>query len=304
MPRFEEDKYREEVLGTFLEKELYSSIATDFERVSAAEKQKVGHDVRILFDWLDEPVIADEKAQNSDKWLNDPSPTFVMEIFGESWLTDGKPDWNIGWFVDEANETEYYILVWLPDVSKFKLVEGIDDMPYLVYRPADFVDFAPEQVGEKSPSNIRDKMNSQKGEYRLELTPDAVDTFEGAAEQLPEIIKSDSNANYGEWYYDPQHIHEAKVAIVQKQKIQRILAEDELTREVLLDKGRQAIKEEKVSVDSEKAKYVLKSSGNQSGTVDDEEPVILVVNYTAYHEVADKTYYYENGSWSENVKLF
>lgn len=40
MSRFEEDKYREAVLGAFLDGELYPRIATDFERVSSAEKSK------------------------------------------------------------------------------------------------------------------------------------------------------------------------------------------------------------------------------------------------------------------------
>jgi hypothetical protein len=303
MSRFKKDKYREEVLGEFLETRLYPNIATRFERVSTTERQKLGHDVIITFDWLAESVVADEKAQNSDKWLNDPSPTFVMEIFGESWFTNDTPCGNIGWFVDKDNETEYYVLVWLPDVSVFKLTDGVGDFPYLAYRPAKSIDFVHREVADTSQSNIRDKFDSSKGEYRLELTPDAVGAFETAAEQLPEITKTD-DADHEEWYYDPQHIHEAKVAAVQKEKIREMLAEEGLTREVLLSKARQAIEEGTVNVNSKKASCVLRSSGNRSGSADGEAPVVLVVYYDTYHEIADRTFHYVNGSWSENTKLF
>lgn len=63
LPRFHEDKYREEVLAEFLATKLYPNMATEFEQVSSASDQKAGHDVRIQFDWLSETVIADEKPR-------------------------------------------------------------------------------------------------------------------------------------------------------------------------------------------------------------------------------------------------
>lgn len=304
MPRFHEDKYREAVLGEFLETRLYPHVATDFERVSTARDQKAGHDVVVKFDWLSETVVADEKAQNSDKWINDPVPTFVMEIFGESWLTDGEPDGNTGWFVDPTNETEYYVMVWLPDVSIFKLVNGVDEYPYLVYVPADAVTFDPETIAETAPSDVHYKMNPSTGEYRLELTPDVVDAFEAAVEPLPDVLTGPSDADLDEWYYDPGHIHVAKVVIVEKSKVRKTLATDGLTREVLVEMGQTAVTQGTVDVDSEKARYVKRSGGKQSGSADDEHPVNLVVKYDTYHEIADKTLQYENGSWSEDVRLF
>lgn len=304
MSRFEEDKYREGVLGKFLMNQLYPRIATDFERVNTAEKQKVGHDVIVDLDWLPEPVVVDEKAQVSDRWLNSPSPTFVMEIFGESWLSNGTPDGNIGWFVNKQNESEYYVLVWLPSVSVFKLTPGIDEAPYLVYQPSKFVDFSPDQVAETTQSTVRHKLDSSKGEYRIRFTSEAVEAFETVVEPLPDIINTNRRINYGEWYYDPHNIYEAKVALVEKEKIQTVLAEDGLTRDTLLRKGRRAVEETKVDIDSDKAKYILRSGGEQSGSADDEDPVVLVVNYDTYHEIADRTFHYADGSWSENAELF
>lgn len=302
MPRFDEDLHREEVLAAFLDENLYPEITTNVERISDTRKQNAGHDVRVAFEWLDESVIADEKAQNSDKWLNDPSPTFVMEIFGESWLDDGEPDGNIGWFVDTNNETEYYVLIWLPDVSIFKLSTPIDNSPILHYRPADAIGIDSDEIETEIQSTIR--YNQSKGEYRLELTPDVPNAFATVAEPLPTIIESAADADYGEWYYDPGHIHEAKVAIVEKEKIRQTLEEDGLTRDVLVEKGKRAITAGTVDVNSTKARKVMRSSGTQSGSADDEDPVILVVNYSTYHGIADKTVHYRDGSWSEDITLF
>ncbi|MBV0926232.1 hypothetical protein KTS45_18655 [Halomicroarcula limicola] len=304
MPRFNEDKYREEVLAEFLESEFYPNVATYSERVSSAEKQKAGHDAKVEFDWLSDPVIVDEKAQNSDKWINDPSHTFVMEIFGESWVDAGEPDGNIGWFVNPENETEYYVLVWLPDVSLFKITQGIDDYPYLRYQPASAVDFEPEMISEAVQSDLHHLMDDSIGEYRVELTTDVIQAFQSAVEPIPEILAIRDEADYGEWYYEPGHIYEAKIAIVEKERIKETLAEDGLTREILLEKGLRAIKDETVDVDSEKARYIKRSSGKQSGSGDGENPIILVVEYDTYHDIADKTLHYANGSWSEDVRLF
>lgn len=78
--------------------------------------------------------------------MNDPAPTFVMEIYGESWIRDGEVDGNIGWFVDPENETEYYIFGWLPNVSIFKLASGTHGYPFCPYQPADGVDFDVEKL--------------------------------------------------------------------------------------------------------------------------------------------------------------
>lgn len=306
MPRFEEDKYREEVLSVFLDTELYPKVSRDFERTSSKSEQKTGHDVTISFNWLSEPVITDEKAQNSDKWINNPSPTFVMEIFGESWLSDGEPDWNIGWFVDSTNKTEYYVLVWLPAVSLFKLESGIGDYPYLTYRPAEGVNFEPTTIAENTQSEIRftkEELGTET-EYRFVLSPDVIRGFESIEEPLPEILTTDQEADFGEWYYDPVHIHEAKVAVVEKKKIKEKLMEDGLTRDRLIKMGSEAVLYNKVEVSSEKVKSIKRSSGKQSGSANDEDPVVLIVKYETYGEIADQTYHYKDGQWDVGVQLF
>lgn len=138
----------------------------------------------------------------------------------------------------------------------------------------------------------------------MELTPDLVKAFEELVEPMPAILTNDDEADYGEWYYDPENIHEVKFAIVQKEKVRETLAEDGLTRDVLISKGRRAIREGMVDVESRKAKCVMRSSGSGSGSADDEDPVILVVYYDTYHEIADKTLHYVNGTWEEDRKLF
>jgi hypothetical protein len=72
-------------------------------------------------------------------------------------------------------------------------------------------------------------------------------------------------ADEGEWYYEPQHIHEAKVAVVRKESIRDKLDEEGLTRDVLLQKGNRAIKEYSVAVESSVASRVMRSGGQTRG---------------------------------------
>jgi hypothetical protein len=231
MPRYEEDKYREEVLNDFLTTELYPNIATEFEGVSDAAAQKEGTDLHIQFKWDTDTVIADEKAQNSDKWINNPRPTFVMEIFSESWFEDGAPERNIGWFVDPDNKTESYVLVWLPEVSLFKLENVFKDL-IISYQPAATVDFTPETISSHLNRDVEYKV--QNGTYRFERSADIIEAFATVAEPLPGILQPGRDPDFGEWYYDPVHIHEAKVAIVDKEAIKTALNDAGLIRDVLI----------------------------------------------------------------------
>lgn len=301
MPRFNEDKYREEVLAEFLHANFYPRVASEYSKVSSIKKQQRGHDALINFNWNNKEAIVDEKAQNSDKWINSPSSSFVVEIFGESYIRNNNIEWNIGWFISDKNETEYYVFVWLPSVSTFKIQQGVDDNPYLVYQPASSIDITPESIAEKLPLNIRDRaLNS---EYRMELTNKSGKKFERAAESLPKIIQS-TEAHFGEWYYGPQHIHEAKIAVVHKPNLSKILTEKGFDKKNIINKGKKAIKEGKIQVDSLGIRSIQRSGEAQTGTGTGENPVFMVLDYELYHEIADKTFHYTNNSWFEDQRLF
>ena len=66
--------------------------------------------------------------------LNNPVPTFVLEIFDDTY--DGGATQTEGWFVNTNLETDYYLLGWMPSVSVFRSETGIDGS-IVVYEPAD-----------------------------------------------------------------------------------------------------------------------------------------------------------------------
>lgn len=317
LTQFKRDLERESGLGVFLDNKFYPRIATQHERVHEPEAQEAGHDSEVTFDWLSESVTVDEKAQNSDKWLNKTSPTFVLEIFGESWFDENNnPDWNKGWYIRDDIETDYYTFIWLPNVSLFKVITGID-LPFLHYVPADEISIHTDTIAENifpdTPTPVEpttDSPHIRKDALHITPTDTTINTFESELEPLPakikQHLKNKTDLKYGEWIYSGENIHETKIAIVEKQRIEATLEQCGLTKDVLREKAKQTMIEDDdtIPVDTDKARYVERATGEWSGTHDKENPVFLVVEYDTYHEIADATYHYKNGSWSSGTRLF
>lgn len=300
--RFDDDRRREQVLATFLDEELYPRIADSIERQTDIRKQKAGNDAQVNFEWLDGPVVVDEKAQSGDRYLNDPAPTFVMEIFGESSISDGEITTSTGWFIDPDNETEYYLLVWLPAVSLFELSPGVDESPYMAYYPGDSSTIVDESVSSQLDEFM---LNPRRGEYRMEFTPTNVRRFQSVAEPIPDILLDEKQRDLNRLYYDPAHIHEIKAIVVEKSKIVQTFTDEGLDRETLDRLGRKAIRvDDTVEVPTSKARYVKRSHRHIPGTDREENPVNLVVKYDTYHELADETYHFQKGTLTSGSKLF
>lgn len=297
---FEFDSRRERVLAEFLDAGFYPHAARSWAHSSDKERQQAGEDSVVEFKWLSESKIVDEKAQSSDKWINSPRPTFAMEIFSETWIKNGSPQGSIGWFVNPDIETEYYVLVWLPDVSIFTISEQNGE--YLDYQPATVIDSVFSNSCKRAEFS---KIKTSPPVYRIEVQRLVDAEFEYIPEPAPKIVSDDlARANIGEGYYCKQNIHEAKIAVIEKQKIVDALAKDGLDRDTLTKIGMRAITESSVSVDSQMVYKIMRSGDVDSGSGDGENPVIAVISYQTYHDLADRTYHYRCGEWRTNVRLF
>lgn len=300
--RFDDDRRREQVLAAFLDEELYPRIADSIERQTDLQEQKAGNDAEVNFEWLDRPVIVDEKAQSGDKYLNDPAPTFVMEIFGESSISDGEIATSTGWFIDADNKTEYYLLAWLPTVSLFELSPGVDENPYMAYYPGDSSTIIDEKVSSRLSEFM---LNPESGEYRMEFTPANIRQFQNVAEPIPNILLDEEQRDLNRFYYDPVHIHEVKAVVVEKSKVVQAFRDEGLDRERFAQLGRKAVRTDStVSVPTSKARYIKRSHRQIPGTNREENPVNFVVKYDPYHELADETYHFKKGELSSGGRLF
>lgn len=326
MARFTADKTREESLKSFIHSEVYPQVVFAFEEVTDADKQKAGHDAKAIFDWGTETNVIDEKAQNSNKYIGDPCPTFVLELFGESW-EDRHNYGNIGWYLDSDNQTDYYVFVWLPDVSLFRINTNFD---VIEYHPGDAVEFTVDTLMEHAYTEIehqykRTRNSNGFDHYKLRFTAtnatefsytgegwntdfrrDIITAFDNASDPLPEIFRSETPIQSSEWYYDPCHVHEAKVLIVEKEKIESTLANAGLDKQTLKNRAVDLIESgETVDVvEQPEAMKIIRSKHSTSGCDETETPVNLVVNYDTYHRVADKTLHYVNDTWKTDVCLF
>lgn len=326
MSRFVADKTREESLSEFMTENVYPQVTSDFTRIENPDKQRNGHDMQCLFDWEWEPKIVDEKAQNSDRYICSPAPTFVLELFGESWENRASYG-NIGWFLNDDIETDYYVFVWLPDVSLFRINSIFESIEY---HPADAVDFSTEPFTEHMFAGVQTRfketqsntkldhykigfdatqpvqINHTNGTTNVTLRRDVIKSFEESSDSLPTALRYGNNIELDEWYYDPRHVYEAKVVIVEKKAIEQVLANDGLTKERLRETAIDVIESDThiKELDSRKVKGVMRSEHNASGCNASETPVNLIVNYSTYHEAAAKKLHYKNGSWDENTRLF
>lgn len=297
---FSFDSRRERVLADFLNTGFYPKAAEQWTYTQNKARQRAGEDVVATFKWLSSSRIIDEKAQSSDRWINSPSPTFAMEIYSETWRQHGQPKGSIGWFIHPKNETQYYVLVWLPDVSLFSLTQT--DKTQIHYQPATVID-----SGFSGQSEHRgfEQVETNRSIYSIELDEAQSTNFDQFPEPVPNVITdTPTEANRGERYYSKNNIHEAKIAVVEKQKIKEMLAADGLGREEFIELGKKAMTENQVSVDSPNVRQIVRSGDGNSGSGDGENPVIAVVPYDTYHKIADKTYHYKLGCWNEDVRLF
>lgn len=154
--------------------------------------------------------------------------------------------------------------------------------------------------------SFRDVGTTRKPQYNLELSEANVNTFQTFIEPLPNKIMahiSDSKhvsterAEYGERYYAPENIHDARIAVVSKAALQEAFDQRGLDKATLLHRATRAIQTRtSIPVDTLLAKHISYSGKEGSATRNWETPVNLVVPAKTYDEVADRLYRYEDGT--------
>ena len=114
------DAEQERKVIAFLDKYLYSKVSEHYELVDNREDQIRGVDIRAF---RGQKVIChDVKAQASPHYINNPTPTFCMEL-----LFDKDGHTYEGWFVRENMLTDFYVFGWIHKAKQNK--EGYFDSP-------------------------------------------------------------------------------------------------------------------------------------------------------------------------------
>lgn len=102
----------EKALGLFLDKYFYPKLCekenfAGAKRIYSSEAQKAGTDVLITHP-SGTTIAIDEKAQLH--YINNPRPTFAFEV---TFYSENTQDIEYGWFVNDSNKTDCYILIWI-----------------------------------------------------------------------------------------------------------------------------------------------------------------------------------------------
>ncbi len=100
------DTAQERVIMSFLEKHLYANLYADYEIVSDRKRQLAGIDV--VIQTPERTRYDDVKAQSSPRYINDPRPTFALEILFDHFYQEHE-----GWFVRDDLSTTTYCFVWI-----------------------------------------------------------------------------------------------------------------------------------------------------------------------------------------------
>lgn len=122
------DQKQEHIITRFLNEKLYKMIYDDPEVVTADTVADVGGElldgktlqkngVDIILHMPQGDVYHDIKAQSSPKYINNPRPTYAMELLTDIITRDGENIGTVdGWFTHN-DLTDYYALVWIDEAK-------------------------------------------------------------------------------------------------------------------------------------------------------------------------------------------
>lgn len=98
------DINQEKIVNTFVIKYFFNKVFTQVEEIKDKKRQCDGIDVIV------DNVNVDIKAQSSKNYINNPRPTFILEL---SCLNRQKEEM-LGWFINPEVKTDLYAFVWIP----------------------------------------------------------------------------------------------------------------------------------------------------------------------------------------------
>lgn len=101
----ESDISAEKAVAAFLDKHLYPSMVPSTQRIDEKAEQLLGKDIILTLKGGRE-VIVDEKAMI--QYINKGLPTFAFEV---GFMSGGAH--RIGWLINAAMATEFYLCVWI-----------------------------------------------------------------------------------------------------------------------------------------------------------------------------------------------
>lgn len=250
MNQFTSDLSKEAQVTEYLKRHLFDRLFESWSVVDDTERQKQGIDVRGVYD--SEECCVDIKAQMD--YVNDPLSTFVLELFSETNYAE-----NIGWFLNDELETDYYLFVRLNAVDTFQYQSIIDAIQY-----------DPVQELDTVPSFIK---NNGRYCFRME----DIDKF--SKEFFPISEEMFTGLSEDEKTFNVHCIRNVDVVLLDKEQIISELANRGFMRDQLLDDARQAYRTGcNVHYDCNGIKKIHVS--NRHG----ECPVNLVVEYEGFYD--------------------
>ena len=110
------DTIQEAKVIAFLDKYLYVKVFDNYELVHDDIRQKQGIDILVNEDGKE--VRHDIKAQASPSYINNPTPTFCMELLFDKKNDDETVHTYNGWFVRDGLLTDFYGLCWIHKARK------------------------------------------------------------------------------------------------------------------------------------------------------------------------------------------
>lgn len=111
-PDRKNDDTQEGIINRFLQPYYFERLFQNVSFVTDEEMQCKGVD--FTADGAKPNMLIDVKAQSSAKYINNPTPTFCLEV--STFNRTGTREM-VGWFCNERNITEYYTYVWMNEAS-------------------------------------------------------------------------------------------------------------------------------------------------------------------------------------------
>lgn len=240
-----------------LEENLFDNIFDNYTMINDTVQQKNGIDMKAFYN--SDIINIDIKSQAD--YINNVLPTFVLEIFSE---TNNNGDNNIGWFIDNSSETDYYLFTRLPTVDMFEYDDVLDIIKYI---PA------------KDLDNIPSFMINRNGKYGFK--PEDIDKF--SAYYYPISMDMFRGVGQNSKVFNANSIKEQDVILLNKKEVKNTLNNIGLTRDKLLSDAREVYEtgENKIynNLDDIKKMHISSRYG--------EAPVNLVVDYNLYNNICD-----------------
>ncbi|MBQ8806022.1 MAG: hypothetical protein IJZ68_06015 [Bacteroidaceae bacterium] len=106
------DDSQENVINTFLVPHYFKKVFTNVRPVDDTDMQGKGVDFKCDSNTTKD-MLVDVKAMSSKKYINDPRPTYSLEV--STYNRNG--DEITGWFFSAESMTEYYTFVWIHDAK-------------------------------------------------------------------------------------------------------------------------------------------------------------------------------------------